>query len=96
MTLVPKIAVPIAILAGTSASAVTLLYYAQSHNSSSPGGYSALITGAAVVGLLCGASNYWAAPAQDRSGIAATAVGVLSALATAGLLLAVLIWGYGS
>jgi len=96
MTLAPRIVVPIAILGATTATAVTLLYYAQSHRSSSPGGYLALITGAAVVGLLCGAGNYWAGPMEGRSGVTATAVGVLSALATAALLLAVLIWSYGS
>jgi hypothetical protein len=55
-----------------------------------------LITGAAVVGVLCGAGNYLVAPIEGRSGIAAIAVGVLSAFATAALLLAVLIWSYGS
>jgi hypothetical protein len=94
--LTPRIMVPIAIFGATTATALTLLHYAQSHRSSSPGGYFALITGAVVIGLLCGAGNYLVGQKEDRSGIVATAVGVLSALATAALLFAVLIWSYGS
>jgi hypothetical protein len=96
MTHSPRLAVLVAAFGSATAMALTLLHYAQSHRAAAPGGYLAWMLCAAFVGLLCGAGSHWAAPLDRRSGPTAIAIGALGAFLTAILLLATLVWTYGS
>ena len=87
---------PVAVLGSAATICITLLHYAHAHQQGVPGGYFAVGLGAIIVGLLAGAGGYFSATPERRAPSAAVAVGVVVSLVTAGLLVATLIWAFGS
>ena len=96
MTLSPRFAVLIATLGSAMAMTLTLLHYARSHSAQIPGGFWALVLGAGFVGILAGAGGHLAMPAEKRCTTTAIALGILSAALAVGLLLADIVWSFGS
>jgi hypothetical protein len=74
--------------------AATLLHYAQAHRVGSPGGYGALVVGALSVGFLAWLGGYFSSISSRLAKAITAGLGVAAATAT--VLLATLIWAYGS
>ena len=90
------VAVPVVALGSALAVASTLLHHTQAHRLGVPGGYLPLGLGAVCVGLVASVGCFLVAPQERRSVPAAILVALVVAFATSGLLLATLIWAFGS
>jgi len=96
MKQLPQWFVPTTTIGSLIIIAVSLLHYAQSRRAGVPGGYSAICLGSLGVGLLIAMCIYFAAAPQERSVLASLRGGGLSALVSAAILFATLIWVFGS
>ena len=88
--------IPIVAVGSGVAVAATLLHHMQAYRAGVPGGYLVFGLGTLSVGVLAGVGTYFTAPATRRAIQKAAAVTVGVSLATAGVLLATLIWAFGS
>jgi hypothetical protein len=96
MKQLPQWFVPTTTIGSLIIMAVTLLHYAQSRRAGVPGGYSAICFGSLAVGLITSVCIYFATAPQDRSVPASLMSGVFSAMVSAAILFATLIWVFGS
>ena len=88
--------VPVVAIGSVLATVATLFQYIQAHHVGQPGGYLPIVFGAIAVGLLVAGCGYFAKPQTARSGFAAVLLGVIASMAFFGVLLATLIWSFGS
>jgi hypothetical protein len=96
MKQLPWLVAPICVLAAGGIIAGTLAHYAGAHRLGLPGGYAALLFGAAAVGVLAASSARSVAPPGLQSRLAVALAGCVAAIAMAGILLTTLVWSYGS
>ena len=78
-----SIAVPLAILGGSAAAALTLLHYAHAHRNAVLGGHLVLLFGAFAIGVLCGVSSYWVSPSEKGALARSIAICMVSAFVAA-------------
>jgi hypothetical protein len=91
-----KWSVPLSAIGSIIVAAATFLHYANAHRQTKPGGYFALALGALTVGLLVTLGSYFNRPKPMRSRVAAILSGVFASIVFVLILLATLVWSFGS
>lgn len=88
--------VPLTAIGSVLITTATLVQYIQTHRAGQSGGYLPIVFGAFAFGLLVAGCDYFAKPKAARSAHTSSVIGTLASAAFFAVVLAALIWSFGS